>query len=392
MAWIHRRKSGIWEAVVRTPAGRRPFTHRLKGVVEKWAAEQEAAIDRGDWIDPRRSATTVDEIWRKHGGARRLEMASRKRDASIYRNHVRPRWGDEEVGAIVKPDVQEWVNQLDEAGVGGWVIIAALNVLKAVCELAVDAEYIRHNPARRVRPPMAPEHVDRVLTPEEEQVLLARLDELFGERRDARLFVEGLMEMGGRWEEVAAVKREAVDLRHGLVSLGPVMERDGTIRDYPKGARSRQSAGFRQVPISPEYAARLRPVLLATQPGGLVFTAPQGGPLFYTRWRARVWVPALRGPYEGPPPARRPGSRGPVKTPLGPLLLDDPQPTPHDLRHGYGTHLADAGLPQHDRMALMGHKDQRSAQRYVHAGDQRFAAARDALARARGGQRAAGQG
>jgi integrase len=381
MAWIRQLDSGLWAATVYTPAGRITESFRLKGSAENWAANLKADIDRGEFIDPRKAMTTVDEIWTKHSGARRLERASRKRDESIYKNHVAPRWGKLPVGAILKPDVQAWVNKMEEDGVGGWVIIAALNVLKAALELAVDGAYLRHNAARRVQPPIPPQHVDRVLTPDEQDLLLARFDELFPGRRDARLFVEGLLETGGRWEEVAAVKREAVNLRHLLVDLGPVLERDGTIRDYPKGARSRHAAGFRSAPISQDYANRLRPIVLATPPGGLIFTAPQGGPLDYSRWHDRVWSKGLRAEYIGPPPQRRPGQRGPLKTPVGPLLLDDPQPTPHDLRHTVGTELAEGGVPEHDRMELMGHKDARSARRYVHSSDERFERARQARAR-----------
>lgn len=190
-----------------------------------------------------------------------------------------------------------------------------------------------------------------------------RLDELFPERRDARLFVETMLETGGRWEEIAAVRREAVNLRHDLIALGPVMERDGTIREYPKGARSRNHPAFRDAPLGAEMLARLRPVVLATPAGGLVFTAPKGGSLLYPTWLRRVWNRALREPVP---------------------LLADPQPTPHDMRHTFGTRMADAGIPVHDRMALMGHKDVRSGQRYTHSGDRRFDAARDALRRARG--------
>jgi integrase len=65
------------------------------------------------------------------------------------------------------------------------------------------------------------------------------------------------------------------------------------------------------------------------------------------------------------------------------LGLADPQPTPHDCRHTTLTRYADAGLPLHDRMALAGHKDVRSSQRYTHSGDGRFDAAREALKKAR---------
>jgi len=386
VAWIRQlpaNKDGVrlWAATVRTPAGRITETDRLKDVVKAWAGEQEAQVRRGDWIDPRNAEKTVTAVWDLHSGARRLEMASRKRDESHWRCHVQPRWGRVAVGAILKPDVAAWVNEMEAEGVGAWTIIAALNVLKAVLELAVDANYIRANPARRVRPPMPPAHVDRVLDPDEEVTVLDRFDELFPGRRDARLFVEGMLETGGRWEEIAAVKREAVDLRHGLVGLGPVMERDGTVRDYPKGARTRQAAGFRQCPVSDEYLSRLRPVVLATPMGELVFTAPQGGSLLYPTWKRRVWDRAFRLPVldaAGKPVVGRDGK------PQWVPLVEPPLPTPHDCRHTYGTRLADAGIEQHDRMALMGHDDVRSAQRYTHSGAGRFDRARAALKAARG--------
>lgn len=379
MAWIRQLPSGLWAATVYTPAGRITETRELRGAVKAWAEGQENDVRRGDWLDPRLARNTVGDAWCRFSPARRIELASRRRDASHWRTWVEPRWGRTPVGAILKPDVQVWVNGLEQDGVGGWTVIAALNVLKAALELAVDAGWIRANPARRVRPPVPPQHVDRVVDADEETVILSRLDELFGDRRDARLFVATMFETGGRWEEVAAVRREAVQLRTGLVGFGPVMERDGTVREYPKGARSRHDSGFRPVPVGPELLAALRPVVLATAAGGLVFTAPRGGPLRYPTWLRRVWDAALRVPVK----VDRSNLTG---RPVGWVpLVAEPLPTPHDLRHTYGTRLADAGIPEHDRMALMGHRDSRSAQRYTHSGDARFDAARAALRRARGG-------
>jgi Phage integrase family. len=153
------------------------------------------------------------------------------------------------------------------------------------------------------------------------------------------------------------------------------MERDGTIREYPKGARTRHDPAFRSAPLGADLLARLKPAVLATAPGGLVFTASRGGPMLYPTWLRRVWDRALRVPVLD--------ERGKATGKWEPLVAE-PMPTPHDCRHTYGTRLADAGLEQHDRMALMGHKDVRSAQRYTHSGDARFDRARAALARARG--------
>lgn len=375
MAYIRQLKSGLWAATVRTPAGRITETRELKGAVKAWAEQLEAEVGRGEFLDPRLARNTVGQVWEKFFSARRLEKASRARDESHWRKWVEPRWGEVPVGDVLKPDVQKWVNQLEENGVGGWTIIAALNVLKAALELAVDAGWVRANTARRVRPPVPPAHVDRVIDGEEEDSILSRLDELFPDRRDARLFVEMLFETGGRWEEVAAVTREAVNLRAGLVSFGPVMERGGTVRAYPKGARNRHDSAFRDAPIGPELLLRLRPVVLATKPGGLVFTAPRGGAMLYPTWLRRVWNAALQVPVI---------DDAGVRIGTEPLVCE-PLPTPHDTRHTFGTRLADAGVKLHDRMALMGHKDLRSGQRYVHSGESRFDAARDALRRARSG-------
>lgn len=375
MAYIRQLPSGLWAATVRTPAGRITETHDLRGAVKAWADQLETDIQRGDFLDPRLARNSVGQAWQQFASARRLEKASRARDQSHWKKWVEPTWGEIPVGDVVKPNVQKWVNKLEEDGVGGWTIIAALNVLKAALELAVDAGWVRANAARRVRPPVAPSHVDRVIEADEERAILKRLDELFPGRRDARLFVEMLFETGGRWEEVAAVRREAVNLRAGLVSFGPVMERGGTVRAYPKGARSRYDAAFRDAPLGPDLMLRLRPVVMATEPGGLVFTAPMGGAMLYPTWLRRVWNAALWVPVlddSGVVVRREP-------------LVAEPLPTPHDARHSFGTRLADAGVKLHDRMALMGHKDLRSGQRYTHSGESRFDAAREALRLARGG-------
>lgn len=378
MAWVRQLDSGLWAATVYTrpgdPTSRISESDPSKRFIESWAADLEAAVRQGTFLDPRLAQKTLGECWDRFEPSRRIEMASRKRDASTWKCHVAPRWAKVPVGAIVKPDIQAWANEMEaDPSIGGWTVIAALNVVKAALELAVDANWIRSNPARRVKAPVPPEHEDRVFEPEEETLLLDRLDELFPGRRNARLFVEGLFETGGRFEEVAAVRKEWVDLKHHVVRLGPVMERDGTIREYPKGARDRDSPGFRGVPVSDDYAAKLRPVLLATSPGGLVFTAPLGGSLLYATWKRRVWDAALRIP-EVDEHGRKTGYWTP--------LLPPPLPTPHDCRHTLGTRMADAGMEQHDRMALMGHRDERSARRYVHSDEaKRFARFREKLNR-----------
>lgn len=344
MAWVHRLPSGRWQAVVRLPNGRRRArSHALQSVVVQWAAELEGDARRGDLVDPRAGEVTVGELWRRARGARRRELASRRRDESHWRVHVEPRWGSTPVGAIMRPDVKTWITELERAGVGAWTIHGVVGVLRGLLDHAVDARLIRANPAIGARPPRPPAHLDRVLAPEEDQLLLDALPD----RPDGRLLVELLLYCGLRWEEAGGLDREHVQLRNALLDVGPVLERDRTIRKYPKSP-----AGRRSVPVDLEVWPRVRARALATPPGGLIV----GGPLDYSNWYHRTWRPALAA-----------------------AELEDPQPTPHDLRHTHGTRLAEAGVPPHEIMALLGHSSLRAVQRYLHAGDARFARARAAI-------------
>jgi integrase len=404
MAWIRQLPSGLWAGTVRLPQGSDPDrvteTHRLKGAIQKWAGDLEADIRRGDWIDPRAGRKTVGECWAKWGtSSRRLEQASRRRDASHWRVHVAPRWGRVPVGSILRPDVTAWVVAMEESHrddcrdrkacpgcrVGAATIEGAVGVLRAVLDLAVDAKLIRDNPARGVKRPRRNAHVDRVLDPAESRQLVDALDRMFPGRVDAGLFVELIEDTGMRWEEAAAIPPSLVDTRKQRVHIAWVMERDGTARPYAKSA-----AGNRTITYGDHLVARMKAAKMAARevagvfpkddPGRLLFTSEMGEQLRYSNWHRRVWLPALRGLPE------RPTVKGHAyRAAVAGAELADPQPTPHDLRHTYGTRLADEGVPVHDIMALMGHEDVRSAQRYLHSREERFDRARQAIKRARAG-------
>jgi integrase len=390
VAWIRQLPSGKWSATVRLPNGeRRPYTHRLKGVVKEWSDNLEADIRRGDWIDPKAAKITVGECWTRWSGTRRLELASRRRDASHWRCHVQPRWATTPVGAILPPDVTAWVAELESAHTDGCrdrrcrgcrhgaaTVEGAVGVLRAALDLAVAARLIRTNPARGVSVAPRPAHLDRVLAPDEDEMLLAAADRIFPGRTDARLMIELMLYGGLRWEEAAALDREHVDQRRHLLHVGPVMERDGTIRPYPKSP-----AGERDVAVDDDLWPRVRARVLEVGRGGLLVVGPRGGGLDYSRWHDRVWSVILAGrPAYG-------GARGHAARPaLAGAGLADPQPTPHGLRRTYGTRLAEQGVPPHEIKDVMGHQRLSSTERYLHAGPDRHRRIADATKAARGVQ------
>jgi integrase len=149
----------------------------------------------------------------------------------------------------------------------------------------------------------------------------------------------------------------------------------------------------RQVPVDDDLWPRLREHVMKVPPGGLLWHAPRGGRLLYDHWRDRVWLKGLSVEQEMTEPeieAWKAGRRAEGRRAWRPRwvvdvpLLADPQPTPHDLRHTYGTRLGEHGMPAHEIMALMGHADLESVQRYLHAREGRHERARAAMRRARG--------
>lgn len=373
MAWIRQLPSGLWAATVRTPNGRVTKTDRLKGVVADWAAEQEGDVRHGDWIDPRDGEHTVGECRERWGNARRLQKASVKRDESHWRCHVQERWADIPIGGILLPDVNSWITDMVAAGVGAATIEGAVGVLRSILDQAVAAKWLRHNPARGAKPPRRNAHHDRILAQDEDELLLSAVDRIVGDRPDGRLAFELMLYCGLRWEEMGALDRAHVDTRRRLLHIGPVLERDGTIRPFPK-----TPAGVREVPVDEDLWPHVRDRVLAIPRDGLLVTSPEGGTLDYSRWYARVWRLSIDGR-----PAYAGAQGHSPRAAIAGAGLDDPQPTPHDLRHAYGTRLGEQGVVGHELMALMGHESLAAVQRYLHAGDGRHDRARAAVKAAR---------
>lgn len=340
MAAYRKLPSGLWQATVRLPDGRRRTrTDPLKGVVKAWAEDAEADLRRGEWADPQDGRITLAQWWDKWGRTRVIEKATTDKDASHWRNHVEPRWGRVRLASITSWDVEAWLADMARAKVGATTRAQSFRLLRHLLTDATSHRLIKSDPTAGVKAPAIPKHVDRFLTVEEYD----RLEEAMPTDRD-RCMVRLMAYAGLRWQEVAGLHAHRVDLAGRRLLVQEVQRRDTSIKDIPKSR-----AGQRVVPIGPELVGLLRPLLM----DGLVFPGVD-----YTNWRRRVFVPAVRR-----------------------ADLADPQPTPHDLRHTYGTWLAGNGVPPIDIMALMGHESLRTTERYMHATSDRHERAMAALSR-----------
>ena len=342
MAGYRRLQSGLWQATVRMPDGRRRTrTDPLKGTVRTWAEDLEADIRRGEWADPQDGRITLAEWWVKWSATRVIERATEDKDGSHWRNHVEPRWGRVKLAAITSWDVEAWLADMAKAKVGATTRAQSFRLLRHMLTDAATHRLIKVDPTSNVKAPAIPQHVDRFLTVEEYD----RLEAAMPSDRD-RAMVRLMAWAGLRWGEVAGLHWHRVDLATGRLLVVEVQRRDTSIKPVPKSR-----AGQRIVNIGADLVAILRP--LAGE--GLVFPGVD-----YTNWRRRVFVPARDA-----------------------AELADPQPTPHDLRHTYGSWLAANGVPAVEIMALMGHGSLRSTERYMHATSDRFGRADLALSRVR---------
>lgn len=342
MAGFRKLPSGLWQASVRLPDGtRRTRTHRLKGTVQEWAHNATADISRGEWADPQDGRITLGQWWLKWSKTRVIERATTNRDASHWRTHVEPRWGTVQLSTITSWDVEAWIADLARRDVGKTTANQSVRLLRHLLADAHRHHLIKADPTAGVRLPKIPKHVDRFLSLQEYD----RLEAAMPSDRD-KVMVRLMAYAGLRWQEVAGLHSHRVDLQWQPPRLivVEVQRRDGSIKDTPKS-----SAGQRFVPLGPELVAMLAPLL----DDGLVFPGVD-----YTNWRRRVFVPAVER-----------------------ANLALPWPTPHDLRHSFGSWLAANGVSPTDIMALMGHSSLRATERYLHSSSSRFDRALTALAR-----------
>lgn len=362
MASYRKLPSGKWQATVRTPTGRRTRTDQYKAVVRTWAEEEEARVRRGQWTDPHDGRATVGEWWARWVAARHVELATERREESHWRVHIEPRWGSVQLAHVTAWDVETWATSMSKAGVGATTRGQVLRLLRMLMAEATRHRLIPADPTAGVKIPTPPKRVDRILTRSEWDVL----DDASGQDP----FIRTLLFAGARWAEAAGLHAHRVTLLppaddgqvRSQLRVAETVRRDGTIKPEPKS-----EAGKRPVPIVPRLQESLAPLVAAASagpctccdpalPAGLLFPAPDGGPLDYSNWRRRVWVPTLRK-----------------------ARLADPQPTPHQLRHTFGTWLAEGRVPPHEIAALMGHSTLRATERYLHAGDGRYGRAVAAL-------------
>jgi integrase len=271
---------GTWGVQYRLPDGRRTRRSGFKNktAARRWHADsvlpkanRSRHVDAGDVTlreltdryigrhqkirSPRTIATLRERMRRpldEYGDTKLIELEAMSEDLAEWRTTLPPRYAHKVMGAL---------RQVLAAGVR-WRMLE--------CNPAVDAGE-------------NPEPTQRAVRAYSLAELAAIEDELSKPYRPLPAFAAAT---GLRPEEWAALERRHVDRGRRVVRVEQVLGDDGTIRPRGKTANS-----VREVPLTGRALAAYEQLPLRFN--GLLFTAPQGGPLNLDNFRRREWAPAI---------------------------------------------------------------------------------------------------
>ena len=282
------------------------------------------ARSRGTWTDPARTKTPFDEFARDVLASKiDVRGATLAKFETLLRVHVIAHFGSTAVGSITRSDIQAFVNDL-AARRAPATVAECYGILAGVLREAVEEGYISRTPARRIKLPRAERVEKRFLSPAELERLIAACPPRY------RAVVYGAAYLGLRWEEIAGLKREHMNLlRRELRVVGVVERVAGTYR-YIEETKSPASRRTIQLPAF--MVDVLSQHLDSAGASEWVFPAPGGGFLRYDNFRRRTWLPAV------------------VRSGLGKITF-------HELRHTCVAILIDQGANPLEIQRRLGHAD-----------------------------------
>lgn len=356
MAYIRKLPSGLWQATVRHPSGKRiTNSDALKKVVRDWATDLEAKYARGELRDPRAGQITVAEWYARWIAARGVEPGTKAKMISMWTTHCEEQWGRWPMDAITAMEAQEWANVMrkkrrarhkgkdvadgdDSPVLAATTVREAINLMSSLYVGAMKGQppIVLGNPFQDLDLPTVPPAPIEFLDHDEAAAIIAAVRQLRPEEPDWPLLIEMGTWMGLRLGELYGLPGTRIGWLRKDVQVTQVLTRAG-LRDYPKTRKS-----FRTVPMPrPDMTDDLAALFADRSRDSLAFTRPEGGPADDSWFRQRVWVPALKEAGVRPLP-------------------------PRVMRHTAASWLVMDGVPLYDVQALLGHESITTTQRYAH--------------------------
>jgi integrase len=340
---IRKLPSGKWQATVYVSASKRiTATRLLKKEAEAWVREQQVALARGDWRDPRLAKVTFGEWFERWWSSRVVEPEGARNTRYMADKHVLPYWSGWTLASIGRLEVQSWVARMQREGKGAPLIHKAYGIFRKAMGDAVAEDILGRSPCRDITLPMVPRKIPKFYTVAEVQLIVAELPE-------PHATVAAVMAWTGlRWEEAAALDVGHVRTLRRELEVAQVVTSMRRLKGYSKDTPS-----HRVVPAPPHVLDRLASHWQAAAEAEpfeghrLLFRAPDGRPL-----NSRAWGNCWRK------------AHGRLQARLG--RKAPPQFPPHTLRHTAASWLVQAGVDLYEVQRILGHGKADTTAVYAH--------------------------
>ena len=299
-----------------------------------------------------------------------IEPSRRPNTTVAYRNvvrlHIKPQIGHIQLAKLTPQDVERLMNRVRDKGLAARMAQYTRSVLRAALKQALKWGLVPRNVASLTDSPAVEDFVTHPLTPAQATEFL---EAARGERHEA-LYATTLW-LGLRRGEVLGLRWKDIDFDDRMlrVDMAQIVVKGKIQLAPPKTKMSR-----RDLPLP----ASLIPVLRAHKLHQAEEQLRAGG-----RWQAHGLVFCASN---GAPHQPRNVVRD-FKLFLGRAGL--PNIRFHDLRHSCGSLLTGKKVPLAVIMAIMGHTNIATTQRYAHVFDEAKREAADAMDRLLGGDRGA---
>jgi integrase len=327
-----------------------PSTFAEVAEARRWLGEQERALSKGGWVDPKKGRLTLrvySDEWLD--GRPDLRPRTRELYRSLLDHHVLPGLGLRELSALDVAAVKAWRAKLLRSGVGDVTVAKSYRLLRTILNGATEDGRIAVNPCTIKGAGVERSAERTVATMDQVYALADAIEPRF------RALVLLAAFSGLRFGELSALSRRRVDLGAGTITVNESAAelQDGTrLVGDPKTDKSRRTVNVpaQVAEVLTEHLERY----VGPEADALVFTGEFGAPIRRGNFH-RVW------------------SKARDAAGVGDALHF------HDLRHTGNTLAAATGASTAELMARMGHASPRAALIYQHATADRDRAIAEAL-------------
>lgn len=340
---------------------------RTQKQAKTWLSEQSAAVTRGDWVDPTRSAATIGDVAQAWIAGNASKTASTSASYGyVWRTHVEPRWGTVQLSGVDHDEIVAWVGGLSNGTAATLrrdkqtserLPLAASSVrhchavLHQILQIAVRSQRLRSNPAKDVPLPkmrasdkvfLSTIEIDRLARAADHRASTTTERMKAGRTLDAArpdttqpdapasahgLALRILGGCGLRFGELAGLRISRVNFDRRTLRIDTAVSEVGgrLVVGAPKNHRART------VPIPARLIAHLREVCEGRDINEFVFSTASGTALRRNNFAKRVLAPAAE------------------------LAEIDPAVTLHSLRHSFASICLSNGVPPKQVQEWMGH-------------------------------------